>query len=70
MNKQQTHLLDRTSPIGDAFEGTCRLCGQPGLPMSAVMDYCENPRKRSADQAVLDAILMPGDKQEGEDDPH
>lgn len=50
------HSLERTSPYGGPFYGTCRLCGQKNLPMMAVSEKCSNPRQLSEDEDLLEAI--------------
>jgi hypothetical protein len=52
----RTHLLDRTSPKGEYFIGTCRLCGTQGLRMEQANERCANPTGVTAEQAILDAI--------------
>jgi hypothetical protein len=52
----RTHLLDRTSPKGEYFIGTCRLCGTHGLRMKQANERCANPTGVTAEQAILDAI--------------
>lgn len=55
--RMQTHALERTSPKGQPFIGTCRLCGQAGLTSKDVMKPCENVRGLSQEEAVLEAIV-------------
>jgi hypothetical protein len=52
------HALERTSPKGhgQAFIGTCTLCGKAGLPASAAHEYCENTRGLTEDEALLEAV--------------
>ncbi len=50
------HALERTSPKGHDFIGTCTKCGKPGLPPSAVKEECPNPGGVTEGQAVLNAI--------------
>jgi hypothetical protein len=50
------HVIERTSPKGQDFIGTCRLCGIRGLKMSAVHEDCENVRGLTPEQALLEAI--------------
>lgn len=57
MGTMQTHALERTSPKGQTFVGTCRLCGQPGLSSRDAMKPCENVRGLSQEEAVLEAIV-------------
>jgi hypothetical protein len=52
-----SHLIDRTSPKGEAFAGTCRYCREGGLPMSAVALPC--PSAPAGNQPVLDALDPP-----------
>lgn len=56
------HSLERTSPKGPGqrFIGTCRLCGAPDLPASAMMEECPNQRGLTSDQALIEAIDPPG----------
>lgn len=51
------HAIERTSPKGGPFVGTCMLCGKTGLPASAALERCENQRGLSSDDAVIAAIL-------------
>jgi hypothetical protein len=55
------HSLERTSPKGQEFISTCRLCGTPNLPMSAVFEDCPNPRGLTEDESLLDVIEGPED---------
>lgn len=52
----KTHCIERTSPKGGPFLGTCRLCGQPGLIMADALKWCPNPVNKTDNQALLDAI--------------
>ena len=51
------HHVERTSPKGQPFVGTCRLCGMSGLKMSAAHEDCENVRGLSAEDALVEAVL-------------
>lgn len=51
------HSLQRTSPKGGPFIGTCSLCGRPGLTLDAMREECENPRRLSPDEAVIEAVI-------------
>lgn len=51
------HHIERTSPKGQAFVGTCRLCGKMNLPMSAVHEDCENVRGLSAEEALIETMM-------------
>ena len=55
------HVVNRTSPKGGPFIGTCALCGKTGLPASAALERCENVRGLTRDEAVIEAILGPDD---------
>lgn len=50
------HALERTSPKGGPFFGTCMKCGATNLPMSAVALPCSNPANLSNDETVILAI--------------
>lgn len=50
------HAIERTSPKGQNFIGTCRLCGTPNLPMSAVHEECPNQRGLTQDEALIETI--------------
>jgi hypothetical protein len=51
-----THSLERTSPKGGPFVGTCRLCGKEGLTAKEANDFCTNPRRTTWEQALLQAL--------------
>jgi hypothetical protein len=55
----QTHVVERTSPkgAGQMFIGTCRLCGETGLPASAALLECKNPRAITSEAALIGAVL-------------
>jgi hypothetical protein len=58
-----SHLLDRTSPEGEKFVGTCRQCGKSGLKINDVIsDICQNPLGTSYDAGLLDAMQNPKEK--------
>lgn len=50
------HCLERTSPKGGPFIGTCRLCGQTGLMMADMNEWCPNSANKSQEDALMDAI--------------
>lgn len=52
----RSHSLERTSPKGGPFVGTCRLCGKAGLTISDMSQECENQRGLSQDEALVEAI--------------
>lgn len=51
------HHVERTSPKGQPFIGTCRLCGKPNLGMSAALEDCENVRGLTAEEAMMESIV-------------
>jgi hypothetical protein len=53
------HSLERTSPKGQEFIGTCRLCGTSNLSMGAVFEDCPNPRGLTEDESLIEAIEGP-----------
>ena len=50
------HSLERTNPKGQAFIGTCVLCGEKGLMAEAVKDECANLRGLTSDEAVVEEV--------------
>jgi uncharacterized protein DUF4031 len=56
---QPTHVLERSSPLGEPFVGWCVLCGARDLPMGAALERCENPIRVSTDEALLAVIEGP-----------
>lgn len=50
------HALERTSPKGTPFIGTCTKCGTPGLTFATMRGECANPGGLSQDDALLLAI--------------
>ena len=57
--KATTHAIERTSPKGGPFIGTCTLCGTPGLRMGDALKPCPNQRELSEDDALLELIEAP-----------
>lgn len=55
------HVIERTSPKGLKFVGTCRLCGATGLTLADSDDDCANVRGLTEDQALIEAIAPPDD---------
>lgn len=55
----RVHSLNRTSPKGGPFIGTCALCGKAGLTLDNMRDECENQRALTQDEAVIEAVLGP-----------
>ena len=37
------HALERTSPKGGPFIGSCTKCGTQGIPLSRMREECANP---------------------------
>lgn len=56
MSQARRHSMERTSPKGQAFVGTCSLCGRTGLTLENMTDECENQRGLSEDDALIEAI--------------
>lgn len=50
------HVLDRTSPKGEKFQGTCRLCGATNISIYGANSECPNPRGLSPDDAMREAV--------------
>ena len=53
------HFLNRTSPKGQPFVGTCPACGTEKLTLEALKEDCPNQRGLSHDEAFMDAIIGP-----------
>lgn len=53
------HSLERTSPKGGPFFGTCIMCGETDLPISATFDLCPNTKGLTEQQVLEAAILGP-----------
>lgn len=56
MKAKLTHVLERTSPKGEAFIGRCRLCGKENLSMKDALADCPNPKRISSAEALTMAI--------------
>lgn len=52
----KTHALNRTSPKGQPFRGTCFQCGQTDLPIGAVTEPCVNVANLTQADALLFAV--------------
>lgn len=50
------HHINRTSPKGREFIGTCALCGKADLKMKDAFEDCENPRGLTVEQALLESV--------------
>jgi hypothetical protein len=57
-------IVNRTSPKGEPFVGTCAACGKAGLTLKATIedDDCPNQRGLTREQALIEAIE--GDEQD------
>jgi hypothetical protein len=51
-----THGIERTSPKGGKFIGTCMKCGTPGLTIADMGKPCENLAGMSDEEALITAI--------------
>lgn len=50
-------LVNRTSPKGTPFVGTCAACGMTGITFERLAaEECENVRQMTQEQALLEAI--------------
>lgn len=52
MPDTETHALNRTSPKGTPFRGTCFRCGLENLPAKAVHEPCQNTANLTADEVL------------------
>ncbi len=50
------HHINRTSPKGQAFIGTCYLCGKPGLKFEDAQNDCENVRGLTVEEALVEGV--------------
>jgi len=50
------HHIERTSPKGETFRGTCRLCGQQNLTALDARRECPNVRSLSPGEAVSETL--------------
>ena len=57
-----THAIERTSPKGEKFIGTCFKCGKKNLTSADVNEPCTNVRNLSQDEALIEAINGPTPK--------
>lgn len=56
-----SHALNRTSPFGGPFIGTCFLCGCAGVTLEQMaMEECPNIRGLDPSEALIEAIEGPG----------
>lgn len=54
--KAKTHAIERTSPKGGPFIGTCWQCGKTGLKASAALEPCENIAALTEDESLVLAV--------------
>lgn len=54
-------LVNRTSPKGQPFVGTCAACGVTGLTFETMRSECENVRGMTQEQALIEAVIGPKD---------
>lgn len=53
-------LVNRTSPKGVSFLGTCASCGKRGITFEMLSkDECENVRNMTQEEALIEAIEGP-----------
>ena len=54
-------LVNRTSPTGQPFVGTCAACGITGITFDRlVTDECANARQITQEEALIEAIAPRG----------
>lgn len=58
----RTHSIERTSPKGQPFIGTCVLCGTPNLTTGDALKACPNQRGLTEDEALVQAIEGPSNE--------
>jgi hypothetical protein len=49
-------LVNRTSPKGTPFVGTCAACGTAGLTYKTMLEDCPNQRRMTNEKALLESI--------------
>lgn len=49
-------LVNRTSPKGQPFIGTCASCGKTDITFETMNNECSNPRGLTQEQSLLEAI--------------
>lgn len=58
------HAIERTSPKGERFIGTCWQCGRTGLTMADAFEACENIAHLTETESLLMAVeASPGAKE-------
>jgi len=59
-----SHSLERTSPKGTPFIGTCTKCGRGNLTLADLHGHCVNPANITDNEALSLAVQLPtGTKQ-------
>lgn len=54
-------LVNRTSPKGQDFIGTCAACGKRGITFEMLnTDECENVREMTQEEALIEAVSSNG----------
>jgi len=53
------HSIERTSPKGERFVGTCWQCGRSGLTLSDMSEPCENVAGLTETESLVMAIEQP-----------
>lgn len=53
------HAIERTSPKGEPFVGTCWQCGRAGLTIHEAMEPCENIADLTETESLLMAVRGP-----------
>lgn len=67
MNEMAHLLVNRTSPKGQPFVGTCAACGKTGITFATMREDCENVRGLTQEQAVIEAVEAPDEAPEAKD---
>ncbi len=65
-DNKQTHLLDRTSPMGGPFIGKCRYCGAEGLRPIQCNELCPARGEKTAPGTWIDGFYYTADGLNGE----
>lgn len=50
------HHINRTSPKGQDFVGTCYLCGKQNLRAKDALEDCDNIRGLTDEEALVEAV--------------
>lgn len=57
-NAMKHPLVNRTSPKGVPFIGTCAACGKAGITFECLSsEECDNVRGMTQEQAVIEAVM-------------